>query len=203
MIIYNNENTDFNISNPLQEFTVTLEPDERSTIFFDYRYARVLDCSSENVVLRYGESGGLVKAIAGIGLDVVRPTNRIDIFNQDNVNITITVMLSLGFIDDSRFSATGQVITKTISSEIVSHDNVDLTSSVVEVINGDIERRELIIQNIGSTSCVIGDSSISFSRGLVLGEGESVVLSSVSSLYGACFTGFTTLTVNSNIYRSI
>ncbi len=99
---------------PYWEQTITLKPHERRKIEYVTDNFQLLNTSVPNALcVNFGGSMIDTPFRAGMGYRLTEPVQFVEIWNDNNVELTVDFVLGIGQIQDNRLTLIGQVDTKT------------------------------------------------------------------------------------------
>lgn len=123
----------------------------------------------------------------GLSYDAQVAFNRVRIDNDNDTSITVKVGLGRGGIKDTRFVATGSIMTTTVAPPVLS-DIAKATiagTNSIQFLAADTRRKEAIIRHLGTTPTPVWIKAVpGFDEsGLLLNEGEVVTLESSAAVH--------------------
>lgn len=176
------------IQNPYKEFEVTIPAFGIVPVFYAFDYIRYLDFGGAgrgDILARIGSSGNESDVVGGgIGYKLTTAVNRVEFRNTTANPITIIIALAIGLINDDRLNFSGQVQTIAPSTTITSYPDITLGTAATLILTANSNRLEAFITNITGDDIRIGDSAITASRGQLLKNNQSIILSTTDAIYG-------------------
>ncbi len=99
---------------PYWEQTITLKPNERRKIEYVTDNFQLKEASVPNV-LRVNFGGSMIdtRFSAGMGYKMTEPVQFVELWNDNNIDLTVDFVLGVGEIRDNRLTVSGQVDTLT------------------------------------------------------------------------------------------
>lgn len=188
------------IQNPPKVFSFTIADNDIATIYYDFKFLRILSISNATgVTLRFGMTGQETDVVgAGIGYEMEAPIRNAQIRNQSGASITVQVIVSMGRIYDDRLSVTGTVsISGSVSISPSTQFNTQAKVTLVNAAAAAVIKattagvNEVFVTNKGAGEVYIGDSNVNATniRGLPLQPNQTAIISSEDDIYGHNISG--------------
>lgn len=191
---FSNGNLDRNISNspsqlPYQEFNYTIDAGDKQTIYFVFRYFRILSITgTSNLKLRFGQNVNVTDfAGAGLGIELDETYDQVEITNNDASPVTLRVALAMGRVFDDRLSVSSTVSVSNVSpASFVSSADVAVSSlATTSVLAANTSRKEAFICNKNANGGIVklSDSAGGASEGIEIPAGSTFIVSTTAQLY--------------------
>lgn len=181
------------IQNPPKTFTLTIANNDIATIYYDFRFLRILSITNASgVTLRFGMTGQETDVIAaGIGYELEIPVRNAQLRNQSGGSITVVLTVSMGRIYDDRLNVSGTITVQGSVSIVTGTTFTDaanvsvLTTATTQILAANANRKTAIISNLAANATVIkvGTSSAGASRGIEVPIGGTAVLDTTAAIY--------------------
>jgi hypothetical protein len=196
------------LENPYRQFELTVADGAIETVFYNFSYLQILELSTTTgVSLKFGGQGAATNVVgAGVGyeLPVGYVSDRVEIINNSGGALNVTLGLAIGKITDSRFTASGTIVTTDVGTTLVSGSNTSVTSTVGLVSAANTARKEIIIcaASGNSSDLFFGDATITngSNRGVILQAGQTIILNTTAAIYGGSTGATGTVYILENEY---
>lgn len=173
---------------PYKSETYSLDAGQGYTLNFPGGYFRILEADAD-LHIAFDDGDAYVLPV-GVGVPVPEGFKKIRIENQTGGAVTCTIAVGEVGVDDSRFSASGDVDVKVKGGETLSSAaDVSLTANVATLLSSaNSARREIMVSNLSTNGNVIrvGDNNVTSSRGVEISPGGTFVFTTTAAIYAFC-----------------
>lgn len=181
------------LPNPPVAFPLTVKANDTLRFNYNFDYYRIVtmnDSEKDSILIRFGDSANESKCVgAGLGFQLPYVTDRIYFRNTSGADITFTVILAIGKVDDNRVVfATGTSIPTSVVSGSVLDSQPDVScaaGATTLVLAANTNRKRAVIGNLPTNSATlrVGDSGAGASNGQFMIPGAVYTPDTAAAIY--------------------